>query len=58
MKTKDRDVPFHYKQMLFKDADAAMLNMLEAFMEAAPQLVLQTCIILTEVSDGNTSMRK
>ena len=48
----------HYKQMLYEDADAGMLKMFEAFLEAAPQLVLQMFIILTETSDDGDFMSK
>ncbi|TGZ75826.1 hypothetical protein CRM22_000169 [Opisthorchis felineus] len=34
--------------MLYEDADSAMLRMIECFMEAAPQLLLQLYIIITQ----------
>ncbi|XP_063410230.1 XK-related protein 6-like [Mytilus trossulus] len=46
----------HYKQMLHEDTDAGMMRMLEAFLESAPQLVLQMYIILTETPDDGLLM--
>ncbi|CAC5386227.1 unnamed protein product [Mytilus coruscus] len=52
------DVRYHYKQMIYEDTDAAMLRMFEAFLESAPQLILQMYIILTETQDDTILMRK
>ena len=41
----------HYKQMLFEDTDAALMRMFEAFLESAPQLVLQLFIVITETHE-------
>ncbi|KAF5396010.1 hypothetical protein PHET_11270 [Paragonimus heterotremus] len=40
--------------MLYEDADSAMLRMIECFMEAAPQLLLQLYIILTQDTPTRT----
>ncbi|KAF8561541.1 hypothetical protein P879_08070 [Paragonimus westermani] len=40
--------------MLYEDADSAMLRMIECFMEAAPQLLLQLYIILTQDTPTHT----
>ncbi|XP_052106365.1 XK-related protein 6-like [Mytilus californianus] len=52
------DVRYHYKKMIYEDTDAAMLRMFEAFLESAPQLILQIYIILTETQDDTIIMRK
>lgn len=44
--------------MLHEDTDAGMMRMLEAFLESAPQLVLQMYIILTETPDDGLLMSK
>ncbi|VDP87461.1 unnamed protein product [Echinostoma caproni] len=45
----------HYTQlMLYEDADSAMLRMIECFMEAAPQLLLQLYIIFTQEKHKQT----
>ncbi|KAJ8305292.1 hypothetical protein KUTeg_015837 [Tegillarca granosa] len=38
----------HHQQMLFEDIDAGLMRMLEGFLEAAPQLILQMYILITE----------
>ncbi|KAK3089711.1 hypothetical protein FSP39_005814 [Pinctada imbricata] len=43
-----KEKKYHYKQMLYEDTDAALVRMFEAFLEAAPQLVLQLFIVITE----------
>ena len=58
MSSKDAERKHHYKQMLYEDTDAGMMRMLEAFLESAPQLVLQMYIILTESPDDNMLMSK
>jgi len=45
---KPHEKRYHYRQMLCEKTDASLVMMLEAFLEAAPQLVLQLYIILTE----------
>ncbi|XP_067135127.1 XK-related protein 7-like [Centruroides vittatus] len=45
-KKKDKATEFYYQRMLFEDTDAALLRLFEAFMEAAPQVVLQIYIIV------------
>ncbi|KAA0196323.1 XK protein [Fasciolopsis buskii] len=40
--------------MLYEDADSAMLRMMECFMEAAPQLLLQLYIIFTQEKHKQT----
>lgn len=37
--------------MIFTDLDASLLRMFEAFIESAPQLVLQICLILRELEN-------
>ncbi|THD23933.1 XK protein [Fasciola hepatica] len=45
----------HYTQlMLYEGADSAMLRMIECFMEAAPQLLLQLYIIFTQEKHKQT----
>lgn len=46
LKTKDKQNEFYYQKMIFEDTDAALLRLFEAFMEAAPQLVLQIYILV------------
>ncbi|XP_076082157.1 XK-related protein 6-like isoform X2 [Mytilus galloprovincialis] len=48
---------YFYKNVLYEDVDAAMLRMFEAFLESAPQLVLQIYIILTETQNDNLLMQ-
>ncbi|CAC5386228.1 unnamed protein product [Mytilus coruscus] len=48
---------YFYKNVLYEDADAAMLRMFEAFLESAPQLVLQIYIIMTEPYNDNLLMQ-
>ena len=58
MSSKDAETKYHYKQMLHEDTDAGMMRMLEAFLESAPQLVLQMYIMLTESPDDSMLMSK
>lgn len=44
--------------MLYEDADSAMLRMMECFMEAAPQLLLQLYIIFTQEKHKQTFQSK
>eukprot|EP00105_Crassostrea_gigas_P034167 XP_019918315.1 PREDICTED: XK-related protein 6-like [Crassostrea gigas] len=39
---------YHYIEMIFTDRDGSLLRMFEAFIESAPQLVLQIYLILRE----------
>ncbi|XP_063410243.1 XK-related protein 6-like [Mytilus trossulus] len=48
---------YFYKMVLCENADAAMLRMIEAFLESAPQLVLQIYIIMTEVNNDGPMMQ-
>ena len=43
-----------YDQMLFEDADSCLLRLIECFMEAAPQLVLQLFILTKHGSEEHT----
>ncbi|VDI44381.1 Hypothetical predicted protein [Mytilus galloprovincialis] len=47
---------YYYKMVLCENADAAMLRMIEAFLESAPQLVLQIYIIMTEANNDGPLM--
>lgn len=47
-KQKENNEFFHYIEMIFTDLDASLLRMFEAFIESAPQLVLQIYLILRE----------
>lgn len=49
---------YFYKMVLCENADAAMLRMIEAFLESAPQLVLQIYIIMTEANNDGPLMGK
>lgn len=42
--------------MLYEDNDASLIRMLEAFLESAPQLILQLYIILTEGEEENVEL--
>ncbi|XP_071144139.1 XK-related protein 6-like [Mytilus edulis] len=48
---------YFYKMVLCENADAAMLRMIEAFLESAPQLVLQIYIIMTEANTDGLMMQ-
>ena len=48
----------HYEEVLRHRADLKMLGIFEAFMESAPQLVLQMYIILTEELHEGILFRK
>ncbi|XP_052074628.1 XK-related protein 6-like [Mytilus californianus] len=48
---------YFYKMVLCENADAAMLRMIEAFLESAPQLVLQIYIIMTETNNDGPMMQ-
>ncbi|XP_067135152.1 XK-related protein 6-like [Centruroides vittatus] len=43
---KSKDKEFYHSRMRHEGCDAAFLRLLEAFMEAAPQVILQTYIIV------------
>ena len=47
-KSKQKGSNDHYKEMLDADRDASFLRMFNAFIESAPQLVLQIYLILKE----------
>ncbi|CAG2246197.1 unnamed protein product [Mytilus edulis] len=53
VKSSELDIRYHYRQMKYEDTDAAMLTMFEAFLESAPQLILQMYIILTDTHDDS-----
>ncbi|XP_065924063.1 XK-related protein 6 [Magallana gigas] len=50
-KQKENNEFYHYIEMIFTDLDASLLRMFEAFIESAPQLVLQICLILRELEN-------
>jgi hypothetical protein len=61
-KSKQRpNKEYHYIEMIYNDRDASLLRMFDAFIESAPQLVLQIYLILREqenLSDcGDISIR-
>ncbi|XP_063420052.1 uncharacterized protein LOC134705216 [Mytilus trossulus] len=56
-KASQLDTRYHYRQMIYEDTDAAMLTMFEAFLESAPQLILQMYIILTDTHDDSILLR-
>lgn len=58
VKSSELDIRYHYRQMKYEDTDAAMLTMFEAFLESAPQLILQMYIILTDTHDDSILLRK
>lgn len=39
---------YHYIEMIYTDRDASLLRMFDAFIESAPQLLLQIYLILKE----------
>lgn len=47
-KQKGSNEYFHYIEMIYTDRDASLLRMFDAFIESAPQLVLQVYLILRE----------
>jgi XK-related protein len=47
-----------YESLCFENADAAMLRLFEAFMEAAPQLVLQIYILVRKQTKESTDYEK
>lgn len=51
---------WHWK-MVYEFADVSMLHLLATFLESAPQLVLQLCIIIQthklQAVQGNTTVR-
>lgn len=48
----------HHQQMLLEDTDAGLMRMLEGFLEAAPQLILQMYILITERPEEAIYMSK
>lgn len=50
LKPKQRQ--YYYEQMQFERVDGAMLRLLEAFLESAPQFLLQVYIVLENGLDG------
>lgn len=47
-KLKGSNEYYHYIEMIYTDRDASLLRMFDAFIESAPQLVLQIYLILRE----------
>lgn len=47
-KRKESNKYHHYIEMILTDRDASLLRMFDAFIESAPQLVLQIYLILRE----------
>ncbi|XP_061194318.1 XK-related protein 6-like [Saccostrea echinata] len=47
-KQKGINKHYHYIEMIYNDRDASLLRMFDAFIESAPQLVLQIYLILKE----------
>ncbi|XP_078311922.1 XK-related protein 6-like [Crassostrea virginica] len=47
-KQKGTNEYYHYIEMIYTDRDASLLRMFDAFIESAPQLVLQIYLILKE----------
>ncbi|XP_062614144.1 XK-related protein 6-like [Saccostrea cucullata] len=47
-KQKGSKKHYHYIEMIYNDRDASLLRMFDAFIESAPQLVLQIYLILKE----------
>lgn len=50
---RDSKQKYYYKKMLDECLDGAMLHLLEAFLESAPQFILQVYIVLKNGLDGN-----
>ncbi|KAK3084466.1 hypothetical protein FSP39_013985 [Pinctada imbricata] len=50
---RDGDQDGHYNEMLYEDRDASMIRMFDAFLESAPQLVLQIYVTFTEKEIDN-----